>query len=366
MRYLLAIAATISLLQPAFAGDGKTCKHHGPGEDIYKHYKGAVGDHKIILDLRYGFCGSSNYGGSYIHDLTTGITTQLIIREPRSFAHDAELMASEYDINGSYFGSDMPPISTWHFSISGTSLKGTFKYQHDETDHPLELAEDNTAIPFEVSVFSDSAKTMRPGKPMFTAYYEYIGTQATGSSASVNQYILQLTGGKTLGATNMDELPSVLAQKSYTEFNTMYQSLPGDTSNVAWKGRHIHDYYTIVFPAYNNNDIVSLECLKYGEKSSHSSISIDTRSNKQFTATSVFGKNTDKALVVVKEEYNKHPTKGLEANSLTITDDFILTAGGIIFCYTSADEYPEERRLFIPYTRLSPILSTDFKKRMNL
>ncbi len=83
------------LLPIAYAGDRKTCIHHGPGEDIYKHYKGTIGTHQVLLDLRYGYCGSSNYGGSYIHDLTTGTTTRLIISEPASFAHNMELTGTE-------------------------------------------------------------------------------------------------------------------------------------------------------------------------------------------------------------------------------------------------------------------------------
>ncbi len=364
MRYLLAIATTLSLLQPALAGDRKTCKHHAPGEDIYKHYKGTIGAHAVLLDLRYGYCGSSNYGGSYIHDLTDGTTTRLMIGEPASFAHDVELTATVSNISDDWWNA-VENEPEWHFRINGDNLKGTWTSADKKVSLDIDLAEDKTASPFEVITFSDSAKTMKPGKPMHTAYYDFVGVTAIPASSPVNKSILQFTHGSALGALNMEELPSVLAQKDYITFKTAYESLPSDTANPVW---HISENYyaTLVFPVYNNNKIVSLECIFHSNEFEHTCVNIDLSSNKQFTLNTVFGSNIRKADAILKEEYKKHYAERLSVDSVAATENFAITNGGLIFYYTYYRGYQAEKSLYIPYSKLSALLSKDFKKRMSL
>ena len=359
MKYLLTTAITIILLHIAYAGDRKTCVHHGPGEDIYKHYKGTIGTHKVLLDLRYGYCGSSNYGGSYIHDLTTGTTTRLIISEPASFAHNVELTGTESRIED-YWWDNMETSPQWRFTIDHDRLKGQRISADKKVKTNIDLAEDPAATAFQMVTFTDSAKTMRPCKPMFTAYYDHIGVS---SSATVNEAIMTVTNGKALGASNMEDLPSALAQKVYTDFKTMYESLPADTSDARWK-RHTHYYATLLFPVYNDKGIVALEYRDHNDN--YSMINIDVQTGRPLTHAAVFGRNDDKLLAMVREEYQKHPDKGLAVDSLSHTNDFMLVAGGVIFRYSYTDQYHKDRNVFLPYKQLLPLLAPDFKKRMGL
>jgi hypothetical protein len=66
MRWLLYCSMFLSFL---FAIDTRSLaqyKHrkanpHEAGEDIYKHYTGTIVSKKIVLDLRYGYQGATNY-----------------------------------------------------------------------------------------------------------------------------------------------------------------------------------------------------------------------------------------------------------------------------------------------------------------
>ncbi len=50
--------------------------------DIYRHYTGTIGSDHVVLDLRYGMDGGSNYGGSACYYIEKNLITNIMIRYP--------------------------------------------------------------------------------------------------------------------------------------------------------------------------------------------------------------------------------------------------------------------------------------------
>jgi hypothetical protein len=81
-RYCLLTAVTLIVCCPIHAQKKRSSTPHAPGEDIYKHYTGSIGKRQVTLDLRYGYQGASNYGGSSFYYADEDRIHHFYISEP--------------------------------------------------------------------------------------------------------------------------------------------------------------------------------------------------------------------------------------------------------------------------------------------
>lgn len=373
IRLLVLFAA---LSASAYAGDRSTCNGNAPGEDIYKHYTGTIGDRKVMVDLRYGFCGASNYGGTYVYYSGTGKPHKLIIREPQSFAHNATLTATEMDAD--VYWPDVihnEGLPKWTFVIGDNKLTGKCIVNGQESD--INLVEDySTATVLTLTVFNDSMKTMKPGKPMGSAYYSYIGIvpSTTLSAADARFLKEQLFSINRLDSKGtLDNIGTYASQSAFASFKTSYEQLPADTANVGWK--MIKRVYAsdMVMPMYNNNGIVVLEGTSFAMvngkyESEYLYANLDMKTHKLWTVNNMIDSKTGKQKLLnllqdaASKSAGKTSKETIQEKASSIPEDVAVTNSGLLFF--SKNE--ETQSVFIPYAKLKGILSSDFAKRMNI
>lgn len=356
----------------ASAQNRKPCDTDVQGDNIYKHYSGTIGQRKVMVDLRYGYCGASNYGGSYVYDLTNGTVAILMIGEPESFMHGVPLTGHELSVSLNDWGEGASRAS-WNFTIAGDRLTGKWHSADKKQEANIDLKEDyRTSYSFDMVSARDSAKTMRPGKPMLTAQYSFFGAIPSSKvevqdANYIKQIISGLADGTTANTADIESLPSIVFQKNTSDFTTGYKMLPADTSDITWKYGYLqYTAYTTVYPIYNNDGIVALEYTRAGyfdkfNEQRHVVI-IDVKNKKVLNAENIFV-SKEKLVVKLKELYKKQPGAVLSLNDITADAEFMVSASGIVFWFRGQQK-PDA--IYVPYTQIADLLTKDFRKRMKL
>lgn len=374
--FLFIFTHIVNCTATLYAGDRKKCVHHALGEDIYKHYTGTIGNKKVVLDLRYGFCGASNYGGSYFYYPDDNETRCLIIYEPKSFDHTTELTAREQSINYYWGNHDDVPSASWSFVIKDNHLTGRWTSADKKTTAEIRMTEDYShAIRMDVIVYNDSAKTEQPGKPMRTAYFDYLGVRPSANFSNaeaylINKEILKLTGTDHQGIVDMEILPSAIAQQRFNDFTRIYGLLPDDTTNQAWNTRNFY-YSSMVFPVYNDKGLLSLELVNASAKPANY-VCIDVARNKTLRLADIIKTDNDKLTALISKEYKNtadaETIKALPAEKIRFPENFMVTGKGIVFCYSSntSPAYTSEVRVFLSFAKLGGMLTKDFRTRMGI
>lgn len=368
-KFLITILFSYTLSSIVYAGDRTTCDHHAKGEDIYRHYTGTIGSRKVMVDLRYGFCGASNYGGTMVYDMTSGSVHRLTIREPESFAHDAELTGTETDIQQNWIEEvDKSGLPAWKFVIGDHKVIGKYTAEGKEAD--IQLAEDYAnASEFNVSVFEDSMKTMKPGKPMANGYYSYIGIVPGSNMPQADSRFFTEHAGNNIASAS-------LSQQALNNFKTSYEMLASDTTSTGWKSIKRVYCSNTVMPMYNNNGIVVLELNTFGiENGSYRAINthqnLDIKGRKEWTTVNIIDGKTgqQKLLNLLKEADSKRNIKTSKetiTGEVSLPHDVAITNSGLLFFTPGITSLDPGICTYLPYSKLKGILSPAFAKRMGL
>ncbi len=374
LSYYFLLLLCISFITPAHAGDRKTCHSDAPGENIYKHYTGTIGGKHVVLDLRYGFCGASNYGGSYVYFTEGNETKCLAIYEPKSFAHTAELHAEEHPINYRWGIPEEVVFPSWTFVIKDDQLTGKWTSADKKTTAEINLVEDySKTIRLDLMSYRDSATTMQPGRPMRTAYFYYLGVKPTANANKainylINGELLKLTEVDQQGVTNIEIMPATIAQQRFGEFTTAYGLMPEDTAQAEWH-RGNFSYSALVFPVYNDNGLLSLELVNTGKKPSRY-VCISLGTNKSLKLADIVTTNNGILKAQIIKEYrntaDSETLKAFPVSNIEVPENFMFTGKGIIFCYPydTGKGYTAEARVFLSFKQLGTTMKKEFRMLM--
>ncbi len=384
MLHVFMLAFALLPGSPSFA-QKKDCKSLTHGADIYKHFTGTIGKRKVAMDLRFGFCGGSNYGGSYLYDLAGHDAKTLIIGEPAKFEYDATLTASEYFIGDNWMDAEQDGGSqpaTWVFTIKDGHLAGKWQSGDKKQTLDINLVEEyKNAVPLEIFAYRDSTKKYL-GYQRLSAVYRFIGVKpsslVSGSDAEfINGQLLEMTVGKKGGAMTFSDMPLVESRKCFDDFNVDCQRLVSDTPVSDQPALGGHNYYSMLFPIYNGDGFLVMECESFSTGSIKGMTSrnvyscIDVARKKVWHLNDVVA-DISKLTELLRDLYRSSVKQGarevLPADKITPVESMIVTRNGLVFCYPSADDMriTRETRVFVPYEKLSKVLTADFKLRMSM
>ena len=355
---------------------------HATGEDICKHYTGTIGDKNVVLDLRYGYQGASNYGGSRYYYADKAGTYGLIIPEPESFDHNIVLTAEEAKENHDLNNDDLAPdrsnlAAKWEFTISGDSLTGTRQDFVTRQTEDIRLAEDyKKSTELDMVFITDKLPTKDdPEKTWAMASYMLVQPSFNTVEDKVifiKGTALNFLGGLKLGAYYWSAFPPAYTKKFFDDIVA-----ENDTPIVE------KDYYMALMPTYNDNGFLVLERMIGLGYDSISYLCMDVRNKKQLDLKDIL--NVDNAKLskllenALREKYKLDKNKSLNTwllvSKIPVTKNFALGHKGIYFTYNSGELYKSkpgswnarnELSIFLPYDQLQSMLKPEFKKRLAL
>lgn len=370
----------------------ETVDPHAPGENLYKHFTGMVGNRKAVLDLRYGFQGASNFGGSTCYFPEEGGLKFFRISQPPTFLHTEVLRAQVFpehiplkDIKDVY--SIFVQTSRFEFTLSHDSLNG--KWYDVNANGPLivTMTEDNrSALPFDFRYATDSVVATGKQGETLKAVATYNGVQPSpGMKEKDAQFIHKalaqfMGGGKKAGEGN--DLARVVFQSFFQGFNSAVHD--GETLD----GSSFSGIYTL-FPVYNEHELLVLQVGGYhydfGNKEYTDQdryLCLDVKNRKTLKPEDLLEPQKEALAALLektfRKKYDLEPGKKLAdlfaTDTMPLTDNIIPVDKGLLFSYYPAKIFKDsediselaEMRLFVPYEELQSMLKPDFKNRMGL
>ena len=380
--FLFLLLCTMFAVKELFAAK-KDCKTLTHGSDIYKHFVGTIGKRKVVLDLRFGYCGGSNYGGSYYYEVGSKDAKLLIIGEPEKFEYDAPLQATEYQIDDNWIEVESTngyrPIR-WQFTIKDDHLTGKWYSADKKEILDINMVEDyGGAYPMEILVYRDSAKKYLEAKKI-KATYNFIGVKPSAQISKpdadfINSELLQFTGGNKIGASTFQDVPNAQSQKSFDEFRKNCQLLITDTPVVNMPNEG-SDCFALLFPVFNGDGFLTMDYEQFsytmnGMNKSHTYNCIDVSRKKVWHLNDIIADKAELTKLLQDEYKNRlKPEARVRAavDKIAPTENIILTHNGLVFCYPSNDNLHivDEIRIFVSFNKLKGSLTQDFRSRMNL
>ena len=380
--YFMPVAVLLLSTSIMYAGDRKTCNTHDPGEDIYKHYTGTIGTKKVTFDLRFGFCGGSNYGGSYICDFEAKSVKCLIINAPQSSNHNARLSGMEVDVEEELGLTKSGP--TWNFRIKGDSVVGKWESEDRKHVYDIKLTEDYTrSYKLDILVHSDTVSVGNPRGLPYIGVYNFIGLKPAASLGKadaefINSQLVQMTSLGQVHAKGIAEFPAAQAKQKFGEFKATVEKLTeSDERRLSNRGDSKKNYYnTLLFPVCNENGMLVMESDQYelalfGIHTKHSYSCIDVTNKRVWRIGDILTMNRAILTKLLQDEYRTsqegNVEKQMAADKIVPTEDVLITHAGLIFCVPAINtKFATESRIFVPYDKLAALLTKDFKTRMGL
>jgi hypothetical protein len=334
---------------------------HAPGLDIYKHYRGTIGSKTISLDLRFGFCGGSNYGGSSYYYVGNEELTGLMINEPERFDLGVTLHSNEFSIGKNLVTDVHDPQNDrennphWEFEISGNKLTGKRHSIDGKTTEDVHLTEDySESVALDMAFFEDPVSKMhlisaKPSPSVSKADADFI------SRSTLNFFT-----GKDAASADWPEY------------------LKGFKTNLTG--------YIILLPVYNDDGFLVLEKQTGFAPASFSYLCLDVSNKKQLELKDII-KADNNALssrleTAARKKYKLDAGKKLstwfKSDKIPVTDKIMLTNTGINFCYDLSEIIPEKDyqgkfifpdapvKIFLSYAQLHDLLTADFRKRIGM
>ncbi len=329
---------------------------HGPGQDIYKHYKGTLGGKAVSLDLRYGYCGGSNYGGSTYYYDDNERTTLFYIYEPKSYEHGVTLTAGEQqeqtNIWEDYKDQMEPVMPTWEFKILGNKLIGKWQSDDKKINSDIELDEDySRSVPMDIRFIKDS-----------TSGASFVGVKPAATVSKKNADFIE--GEQLKFVSSSDE-----TIKTWPDYLRYYAK---NNSGMFY-----------FMPVYNDNGFLVLEKnlrIKKLEKNYY--LNLDVNNRKQVTLNDIVISDRKKLSAMletaVRKKYNLEAGKKLSTwfinDQMPVTDNIMIGHKGIVFCYNPGVIYNVNHdkdennviRVFLSYGQLSKIMKPDFRRRIGM
>lgn len=322
---------------------------HSVGQDIYKHYTGTIGGRKVSVDLRYGYQGASNYGGSTYYFADEDERTLFFIRQPPAFSHDVALDSWEVPEDTSLIGESphVSPGPGWSFRIEGDELNGTWHNTADLEHKDVVLREDySNSCPMEI-VFLGGGPESESGRSFMCAV----------PSAKMNKDDASFITAEQIRFFDGDNTKI----KTWDRF-------------VIWKAGNFEGTYFL--PVYNDNGILVMES-EYGSNITGDHklnyLCLDVRNHKRFSADDMLNIGSGKLSALledaVRTKYNIPADVPLSARLLREkiphAKNVYPVHSGLVFCYNPGELVKDkEVVVHIPYRKLDGILRPGFSKRM--
>lgn len=331
------------------------------GENIYKHYSGTLGNKKIALDLRFGFCGGSNYGGSNYYYTGKEGSILFYIGEPDSFNLNITLHAEEqlesnklWKDNNSHW-DDRNNSPKWTFKITNDRLTGTWTSADKKEKRNISLTEDyKRSVPMDLLSYDNKSSD---------SWLLYVKPSAAADAKDA-AFIVQ---------EQLNFLGEPGAHNNWTEFlkSLTANDLPGGN---------------MLMPVYNDNGFLVLEMeanRDFGKEytSRHIYLCLDVLKKRRLTLNDVIHLDNEKISqlleVALRKKFNLEKDKKLSTvflfERVPVTGNIMLTEQGINFCYNFDEIVIKQDNLrpakdlikvFLPYSQLTELIQDDFKKRI--
>jgi len=360
MAAFFIIASSVS-----YAQKKRAANPHAPGEDIYKHYTGTIGTRKVTLDLRYGYQGASNYGGSTYYYPNQEGTTLFYIYEPETFDHNVTLTAGEQEeshklmADARELNRNRSAFPKWKFTITGNKLTGKWYSPDGIVIYDINLTEDySRSYPMDVIYFRDTSSetTLIAVKP---------SANTNSSDADfITSAELNFINGRSIGVNNWPDY---------------------FTGGYAKKLAGVND----MFPVYNDNGFLVLMKSQYTNKfpvDDFSFLCLDVLNKRILTLNDILNIDETRLSALleksVRKNYNLDPNKELSAwflfDKIPVSEKIMIGNKGINFYYAIDEVIPAKDyqdkfldrhtpiKIFLSYDDLKDMLKDDFKKRVGI
>ncbi len=358
-----------------------------PGENIYRHYTGTIGNHKAVLDLRYGFQGASNFGGSTVYFTDEGGLKFFLISQPPSFLHTEVFRAQIFpenvplsEVKNVY--SIFVQTTRFEFTLSHDSLIGKWLDPNAQAQTSFVLKEDNSnALPFVFRYGADSTVATGKNNKAMKAVGTYKGVQPSPKMKEKDVAFVYNAVARFMGIA---KTPNDLAQICLQQFlGSFDKAIHGGKEP---DGSSFSGNYTL-FPVYNDNGFLVLQKGGYQydfEKNEYSDqyqyLCLDVKNKKTLALDDVLAMNNDALANLLesafRKKYQLEAAKKLNelfnTDKMPLSNNFMLVSKGLIFSYYPGKIFREsediaelqEMRLFLSFEELGGMVKPEFKTRM--
>jgi hypothetical protein len=362
---------------------------NGEPDDIYKHYSGTLGKKQITLDLRYGYKGASNYGGSTCYYMDGQRSAHFYIIQPQSSEHGMPLTAHEWADDSDLYSNHEPrtPQPAWKFTISGNKLVGSWYSADQKERQDIDLTEDYTnSYPLDLVLEKDSLAFKIEGSDKKWLYTSLIYVKpGTIVNLPEGQFIynnaIKLIGLSPKVAEGSEKLAADYLQMfaSKTEAKTKRADL-ANSNAIAYQNNKT------VLPVFNDKGLLVLECSEF-EMATRSTtttaryLCLDVANHKELQPAEILDIEQLKKSGMLDAAFRKKFNPGKDQkqteisipDKLPVTDNFYPVHKGVVFVFQTADfvkaqSDPQPNKqvsVYISYEKLGSIVREEFKKRLN-
>ena len=388
-----SIITLLLLNTSVFAQGPENVDPLAPGEIIYKHFTGTVGHHKAVLDLRYGFQGASNFGGSTYYFTDEGGLNYFLISQPPSFKHTEVLRGQVYpenvpmsDIKNVY--SIFVQTPRFEFTLSHDSLLGKWFNPNGQEQLVITMTEDNVnSLPFEFKHAADSATAISQTNAAMKAVATYYGVRASLKMKEKDAHFINKALGAFMGNTKIVVKDSRdLSEICIRTFLNNFVVAANDGKEV--NASNFSGNYTL-FPVYNDNGFLVLQkggfqylfdTKEYTDRNLY--LCLDVKDKKVLKPEDILAINNDALTALLEKAFRKKyqidAGKKLSdyftTEKMPLTDNFTLANRGLLFSYSPSKVFKDdqdiadlqEMRIFLSYDELAGMLKPEFKVRLGV
>jgi hypothetical protein len=395
VRTLLAVILIIGICNPAQAQKKRKSNPHAPGEDIYKHYRGTIGNRAVVFDVIWGWQGGSNYGGSYFYYTEQPETKHFIISEPPTFEHNETLWCNvtpEHTPPGENFFSDRDrPHERMTFTITDNKLEGKWYSPSEKDSAQINLTEDNSNAALEIRYYYDTVSFTNSKNNRFKVAYSLLAVQTNEGDANrlfiTSSMMKFLSKGKPAG-NDMNSYLAKVSTEYFSKLKANKDAIPADIAVTEKRKYASLSAYEQLLPIYNDKGFLVLKKTLMAQKADGgfkdelcSYLCLDLNRQKAITFDDVFNGDdnslSNKLKAAYIRRYDMPPSKNtstLKVNKIPVTKNIALVHKGINFSYDHEQLLKPDKEafglsevnIFIPYTDLKDLLKPEFKKRIGM
>lgn len=353
----------------------------------YKRYTGTIAGQQVVVNLyHYGEHDPENgfvaVGGNYYYPNRSEIIDLSQLEH-----HGNQLALSEYVETGRDRDGSDERACTWRITISGNKATGNWISKDSTRMYKIDLQEDYTgAYPLAVLHGEDSARYVpRKGKPSVMSADDIQLAPGSGMKPADAGFlvhtILHTLGGDTLGVKDMQGMIKAGNREALKGYeHTMRQSDGGDEAAEGFNNWESSSNTTCV---YNDRGLLQLAFNYFGYYGgAHGNygstyLCIDMQEHQVWRLPDIIAVDTPQLNKLLEAEarrvFKMSPTDTLSnvllVDTIPPTGNFIVSDRGITFCYNPYEigAYVDGQiMLFIPFTKLQPLITPAFRKRMGI
>lgn len=362
-------------------------------ENIYRHYSGTVGSRKMVMDFRFAFHGSSDFGSSTGYFTDQGGLDFFRISLPHAFPETHIMRGILFpeniplndikNVNNIFFQT--PRLL---FTLSNDSLTGEWDNPDTREALKINLKEDTlNAIPAGFMYTADSLIVIGKKNEKIEASVTYTGIRLSSKMKLkdldfITGALMHFIGASKISAINSNDFSQIFFRKFFADFKSAVNN------GKEMSGSNFSGNYTL-FPVYNDNKFFVLqiggyhydfENKNYDDRITY--LCLDMMNKKKLKLGDILDVNNELLTSLLEKAFRKKyqldPGKKLNDlfidGKLPMTDNFILVNKGLIFSYCPAKIFKDgediselqEMRIFLSYDELENILKPIFKKRIGL